>query len=520
MVQISLKNKAAQAKPQIHEDVDNMLAQVENLAREARQPEITETINEAPRSFPNFTRLLQISGRYLMMSDIVALLAAFTCGGVGAWAVDVYLFNEGFQELFHIMSLQQFAIFTGLGAVALLWLDTKGHYRQRLPYWEVIGHLVAVVMLGFLAGGFIQFASKNDSSRLWMGLSWLMFGVFLLTGRTLVRRMLEKHGLWKVPAVMIGTGPTAQAAMSTLNRERKMGFALVKQIDASALETLSKPHAWKHLLMTHGASHIFLALEGSEVEKNSVAIKSMVRARVPCSIIPAWLGLPSSTLSPHHFMMHDVVLLHNTNRLQLPLPRLLKRSFDILLAGTALVVLSPLFAGVALLVRRDGGPAFFKQARVGRGGRLFNCYKFRSMRIDAEKFLARYLIENPAAAQEWRQFQKLKNDVRVTKFGQFIRRTSLDELPQLINVLKGEMSLVGPRPCMPGQEDFYAEDFSFYESVRPGITGPWQVSGRNKLTFKERVQLESWYARNWSLWMDVVIVLKTVPTLLKKDQAF
>jgi undecaprenyl-phosphate galactose phosphotransferase len=200
---------------------------------------------------------------------------------------------------------------------------------------------------------------------------------------------------------------------------------------------------------------------------------------------------------------------------------LIKRLVDVTLSSTALLCLLPLFAVVALIIRRDGGTAFFKQARVGKGGKLFQCYKFRSMRIEAEEVLKRTLAQDVDAAEEWSKFQKLKNDVRITKFGAFIRRTSIDELPQLINVLKGDMSIVGPRPCMEGQEDFYAEDFSCYESVRPGITGPWQVSGRNQLTFKERVNLEAWYARNWSLWLDIVIMLKTVPTLLlKRDQAF
>jgi undecaprenyl-phosphate galactose phosphotransferase len=272
--------------------------------------------------------------------------------------------------------------------------------------------------------------------------------------------------------------------------------------------------------MLHDAHYIFLALEGSEIERYQAVLKSLPRARVPCSIIPPWLGLPSSTLTPHHFMMQDVMMLHDTNRLKLPLPRVIKRVVDVVLAGTALLVLAPLFVVIAAAVRRDGGKAFFKQARVGRNGQLFECYKFRSMRADAEAVLAEYLAEHPEAAEEWAKYQKLKTDVRVTKFGQFIRRASLDELPQLINVLKGDMSLVGPRPCMPGQEDLYAEDFSFYEAVRPGITGPWQVSGRNRLTFKERVHLEAWYARNWSLWLDIVILLKTVPTLLRRGQSY
>ena len=265
---------------------------------------------------------------------------------------------------------------------------------------------------------------------------------------------------------------------------------------------------------------MFLALEGGELEEQQHALKAMARERLPYSIVPPWLGLPSSTLSPHHFMMHDVMLLHDTNRLTLPLPRFLKRTCDIVLASIALAGLLPLFALVALLIRRDGGPALFKQPRVGKHGNMFSCYKFRSMRVDAEAALKTYLEKNPDCAAEWKEFQKLKNDVRITKFGEFIRRTSIDELPQLINVLKGEMSLVGPRPMMHGQETFYGDDFMYYESVRPGITGPWQVSGRNKLAFRERVNLESWYARNWSLWMDIVIILKTVSALLEKDQAF
>lgn len=219
-------------------------------------------------------------------------------------------------------------------------------------------------------------------------------------------------------------------------------------------------------------------------------------------------------------MMHDVVMLHDTNRLNLLLPRFLKRSFDLAVSATALVLLSPVFIVAALCVRSDGGPALFAQARVGKNGKKFQCYKFRSMRVDAEEYLDKYLTEHPEDQEEWNKYQKLKKDVRVTSVGNFIRRTSIDELPQLFNVLKGDMSLVGPRPIMPGQEEFYGDDFVYYESVRPGITGPWQVSGRNRLTFSERVMLESCYARNWSLWMDIVILLKTVPALLKSEQAF
>ena len=470
-------------------------------------------------SFEDFTRVLSASGRWLLVSDLIALFLAFLCAGDLALGIKMYL-TGGFQNLVGVYSLQEFITFFGLGAMALLWLDSKGHYRQRLPYWETAGHIVALSLAGLIAAGFLLFAVKNSPSRLWLGLSWLLFGAFILIGRALTRRGLERAGLWKVPTLLIGEGPTAQAVVATLARESEMGFNIVEQIPSESLSVLKKPAVWKRIMTLHGTRYILIALESAELEQQQDALKAMVRERLPCSIVPPWLGLPSSTLSAHHFLMNDLMMMHDTNRLTLLLPRFLKRGFDIVVAGLGLIAISPLFVVVALIVRLDGGPAFFRQQRVGRDGKVFSCYKFRSMRVDAEEFLKVYLEKNPDAAVEWRQFQKLKNDVRVTKFGDFIRRTSIDELPQLLNVLKGEMSLVGPRPIMPGQENYYADDFMYYEYVRPGITGPWQVSGRSSLTFKQRVDLESWYARNWSLWLDIVIILKTAPALLQKGQAF
>ncbi len=471
-------------------------------------------------AFPDFQSRMRISGRWMLTADVLALVLSFVCGAMLAFAWHVWTGDVDFQDILGAATLRQAVVFFTIGLMSVLWLDTRGHYRHRLPYWEVVGHILSVTCIGFAASGFYEFAVRNNSSRLWIAFSWGLFALFMFLGRKIVRSRLEKTGAWKIPAVIIGEGPTADAALRAISRDKNIGFSIIDRLPPSALSDMKKTRAWKQVLMLHDAHYIFLALEGSEIERYQAALKSLPRARVPCSIIPPWLGLPSSTLTPHHFMMQDVMMLHDTNRLKLPLPRLIKRVTDIALAGSALLVLSPLLLVIGIMVRRDGGKAFFKQARVGRNGDLFDCYKFRSMRADAEQVLVKYLAENPEAAAEWAKFQKLKTDVRITKFGEFIRRTSIDELPQLINVMKGEMSLVGPRPCMPGQESLYAEDFSFYEAVRPGITGPWQVSGRNHLTFKERVALEAWYARNWSLWLDIVIILKTFPTLLKRGNAY
>ncbi len=514
----SFKNDKRSSPANLDIQLEEAVDRIVKLAHEARHEK--NPSRDIPSEIPDFNRALKVTGRTLLASDGIAMLMSFLGGWLGTLMVSAVFFDGSFQELIGLATAQHIIIFISLGTMTLLWLDTKGHYRQRLPYWETLGQILAVSAVGFIGSGFIEFAAKSPSSRLWMGLSWVLFAAFSLLGRYATRHHLDRNGLWQIPAIVIGRGTTSNGALQALSREKQMGFTIVGQFPGNTLPQLNDPLAWKRLLMAHKATHIFLALEGSEIERNPGALKAMVRSRVPCSIVPPWLGLPSSTLSPHHFMMHDVMMFHDNNRLELPFPKFLKRSFDILASGSALVLLAPVFAVIALMVRRDGGSAFFSQARIGKNGKIFKCHKFRSMRVDADKILNQYLVQSPAAADEWRRFQKLKNDVRITSFGQFIRSTSIDELPQLFNVLKGDMSLVGPRPCMPGQEVFYAEDFSFYTSVRPGISGPWQVSGRNKLTFKERVGLEAWYVRNWSLWMDVVILLKTIPTVLKKGQAY
>lgn len=205
-------------------------------------------------------------------------------------------------------------------------------------------------------------------------------------------------------------------------------------------------------------------------------------------------------------------------RLRNPIARAVKRGIDIVGALVFFTLFLPLYVAVAIGVRRSSpGPALYSQHRVGRHGRIFRFYKFRSMVLDSEEVLSSFLDSDPDAKSEWETFQKLNDDPRVTRFGRFIRKTSLDELPQFWNVLKGEMSLVGPRPCMPAQEGFYGAYWPIYCAMKPGLTGLWQVSGRNRLSYRQRVRLDARYAREWSLWLDAKILLKTVKVVLTGD---
>jgi Undecaprenyl-phosphate galactose phosphotransferase WbaP len=171
-------------------------------------------------------------------------------------------------------------------------------------------------------------------------------------------------------------------------------------------------------------------------------------------------------------------------------------------------------------VRRDGGKAFFGHSRVGHQGAEFKCLKFRSMVPNSAEILKQYLEANPAAREEWQKEMKLKNDPRVTRIGKILRATSLDELPQLINVLRGDMSLVGPRPIVTEECARYDNDIALYYMVRPGLTGLWQVSGRNDVSYKNRVKMDSMYISNWSLWHDIAIILKTFPVIFKRTGAY
>jgi lipopolysaccharide/colanic/teichoic acid biosynthesis glycosyltransferase len=188
--------------------------------------------------------------------------------------------------------------------------------------------------------------------------------------------------------------------------------------------------------------------------------------------------------------------------------RFAKRALDVTAIVLALPVILPIIGICAFLIRRDGGPAFYGQQRVGKDGKEFTCWKLRSMVIDAEKRLEEHIANDPAAKLEWDVNQKLRNDPRITAVGKFIRKTSIDELPQLFCVLKGEMSLVGPRPFMPDQKDLYKG--RAYYNLRPGLTGLWQVSDRNESSFAERAIFDTKYARSLSMMTDISILFRTV----------
>jgi len=197
------------------------------------------------------------------------------------------------------------------------------------------------------------------------------------------------------------------------------------------------------------------------------------------------------------------------------------RLMDVCIALAALIFLAPLMILAAACVRlQDGGPALFSHERIGRGGRTFKCLKFRSMVLNSSNRLAELLAKDPAARAEWERDRKLRRDPRITPLGVFLRKSSVDELPQLINILRGDMSLVGPRPIVDDEAAKYGRFFRYYAAVAPGLTGVWQASGRNDVDYRQRVAMDVLYVRRRSLAFNFLIILKTVPAVLFRSGSY
>lgn len=265
--------------------------------------------------------------------------------------------------------------------------------------------------------------------------------------------------------------------------------------------------------MRRHAAEMLVVACSDECRLPSTLMASLVRERVPFSILTEPDGLPVAGAVTARLGGDGLIVSYRNNRRR-PLARALKTAFDLAAAVCALIVLAPVFALIAILVSRDGGPVLFAHKRVGARGRVFGCLKFRSMVVASDAALRDHLMGDPEAAEEWARTHKLRNDPRITWIGRILRKTSLDELPQLINVLLLDMSLVGPRPIVSLEIGKYAEDIAYYYESRPGITGLWQVSGRSDTTYQHRVQLDSWYAKNWSVWLDLTILARTIPAVV------
>lgn len=268
-------------------------------------------------------------------------------------------------------------------------------------------------------------------------------------------------------------------------------------------------------------TQFIVAVESTQSEIRNTWLKNfMIQGYRYVSVIPTLRGMPLDNTDMSFIFSHEVMIFRVQQNLAKWSSRILKRIFDIIGSLAIIIALSPALIYISRKVKKDGGPAIYGHERIGKGGKPFKCLKFRSMVVNSKEVLEQVLATDLQARAEWDATFKLKNDPRITKIGHFLRRTSLDELPQLFNVLRGEMSLVGPRPIITAELERYNDEIDYYLLSKPGMTGLWQVSGRSDVDYETRVYLDAWYVKNWSMWNDIAILFKTINVVLKKDGAY
>lgn len=465
----------------------------------------------------------------LFVTDVILIFVSLCTAHIvrfGADDVDV----SGAQWLDHL----QLSYLPFTFALALLWMLLLAAYHVYVPRYlgsgtEEYRNVVGATMLLFGGLAVLSYLLKLQISRGYFLVALPLGLVLLLTGHWLWRRWLNgqrKHGRFVASALIVGGSSTASAIAQELAVTPDAGLKLLGACVANKVEGDSLPDTDVPVL--GGLDDCLKVADRLDVD---TVIITASRHLTPTRVRRISWGLESNrrhlALAPS---LIDVAgprihmrLMSNMSLMHVETPRfdgrtlLLKRAFDIIASGLGLILLSPVFLVVAIVVKaQDAGPVFFKHKRVGRAGEHFKMWKFRSMRVNADAELKALL---KAQGKEGQPLFKIDDDPRITKFGQFLRKTSIDELPQLINVFKGDMSLVGPRPQVDAEVALYDQGASRRLNVRPGVTGLWQVSGRSNLSWEEAIRLDLYYVENWSFFGDLQILFRTFRVVLREEGA-
>lgn len=403
------------------------------------------------------------------------------------------------------------------------------HYFYRKTFWfELKEILRTLAIFAIIEIAVIAFTTWSFSRYLW-GLTWLLTLILVPIFRMVIKRILNKLGYWQRDTWVIGSGENAHEAYKAITSERNLGLNIVgfiaseggippgKKIDG--IDVLPNNIHW--LMTKDKKTQFIVAVESHQSEMRNTWLRNfMIKGFRYISVIPTLRGMPLDSTDMSFIFSHEVMIFRVQQNLAKWSSRILKRLFDIAGSISIIIILSPALIYISRKVKQDGGPAIYGHERIGKGGKSFKCLKFRSMVINSKEVLEELLENDSDARAEWDATFKLKNDPRITKIGGFLRRTSLDELPQLFNVLKGDMSLVGPRPIITAELERYNDEVDYYLLSKPGMTGLWQVSGRSDVDYETRVYLDAWYVKNWSMWNDIAILFKTIGVVLKKDGAY
>ncbi|WP_245616329.1 undecaprenyl-phosphate galactose phosphotransferase WbaP [Deinococcus radiopugnans] len=409
----------------------------------------------------------------------------------------------------------------------ILWRAYQGLYPGygRSPQTELRLHTVGTVQMALaqLAAAFAT--HRLAPSVTGLILLWSSLLLVALAFRYAVRALLVRLGQYGRDISVIGAGRTATLTIAHLRAHPGYGLRPVVTYDDNPALHGTSVHGVPVAgpialaLATPLTEQALITIPGARAEIQRQLVNSIYAAFPITWVVPDLFGVPNQALETHN--IGTIASLEIRNNLKSGRARLTKRVLDLLCAVICTVLALPLLAVIAVAIRLEsGGPVIYKAYRLGRHGELFPCYKFRSMHEDAEERLKTLLGEQPELRHEYETFHKLKQDPRVTRVGYLLRTTSLDELPQLWNVLVGQMSLVGPRPYLPRESQKIGGAIDTILRVRPGMTGYWQVNDRSHSTFEQRVDMDQFYIANWTPWLDAVILMQTMRVVVRGKGAY
>ncbi len=466
---------------------------------EVQAQELRETLSSSASVFA--------TGAVTVTADVLSLCAAF--------AITVFVrqyFVTASLWAGHLRLLPLVALFPLLFGLANLYpgvLQNPVEELRRVATAITLGMLLLVVAT-FLA------KEANVYSRAVLLIAWPTGIAAVIGTRTAVRSICSRMPWWGIPSTIVGAYDDVETFVEKVRAEPSVGIRIA---DVQYLEM-----PWRLLgpaapAVSKKASYAILVVPPDADMRWLVKAERIVWEYQRFLVIPRPNDLLSSWMTVRE--CRGLVGFEMRRELLRKSSQFAKRTLDLVLTVFGGILALPLIAVIAAAIRLGSrGPAFYTQHRIGRGHNGFRAWKFRTMVENADQILKEHLDKNPQLREEWAATHKLKQDPRVTRIGRILRRTSLDELPQIWNVLRGEMSLVGPRPVVSAEIEKYGESFDFYRAVRPGITGLWQVSGRSNTSYGERVALDVRYVRHWSVWLDIYLLARTLGVVVRGDGAY
>jgi Undecaprenyl-phosphate galactose phosphotransferase WbaP len=456
-----------------------------------------------------------------------------------------------FSDLIAVM----LSIGWGFFLVRIFYFIFPGHinFKSFITYWPYLPGFILIFLISNLYPG-VSLAPAEEMKRLCIGsifayggitmsrfiekdtwdsvntafiISCCFSTIILLSARSLTHIFLHKTKLGGIPAVIYGAGSTGKLVAECLTNNIRTGYIPVLFLDDSVffeneiigIPVIQDTSIGPEIVKRYNIKMAIVAMPELDAGKLKILLKKSVSAFRYNVLIPNFFNISNIWMSVRDFS--GILGIETSHKLKLNFNLGIKRLMDILCVLFGGILILPFLLIIALLIKvTSSGPVLYKHKRLGKNGKPFYAYKFRTMKKNAEQLLEELLKSDPAIREEWEKFHKLKNDPRVTAVGRVLRHFSFDEFPQLINIIKGEMSLVGPRPIVNEEMEKYGDDFDRIFSIRPGLTGLWQVSGRSDTNYSERISYDTYYLQSWSAWLDLWIILKTFGSIILGKGAY